>query len=141
MAGFQRLSRLFRGVLGQVVTQLEEGNPRALREAEKAALQEAVCQYNQRLAAQAALVESLRTQAEKTRSRADKLKARITPLVQAQQLEEAGKLALEARNLAGEAAAIQGQMEAADREYRDLTQQRDVYVREARRRLDKLPPQ
>lgn len=135
---FSRLSKLIKGFLSMFISGIEQANPRALLEAEIASFHEAVGQYNKNLAKQAALVERLKGQLEKDKRELEKLKARITALYNAKQMEEAGRVALSAKNLTQQVADIENQFTQAEGLYKNLTKQRDVYVREAQRRIDAI---
>lgn len=134
----ERLSKLMKGFLSLFVSGLEAANPRALLEAEIASLHEAIANYNRNLAKQAAMVERMKGQIERERREVDKLKGRITALYNAKQMEEAGRLALQAKSLAQHLADAEAAYQQAEKMYRDLTAQRDVYVRDARRRIDAI---
>ena len=135
---FSRLSKLIKGFLSMFISGIEQANPRALLEAEIASFHEAVGQYNKNLAKQAALVERLKGQLEKDKRELEKLKSRITALYNAKQMEEAGRVALSAKNLTQQVADIESQYSQAEGLYRNLTKQRDVYVRDAQRRIDAI---
>lgn len=135
---FSRLSKLIKGFLSMFIGGIESANPRALLEAEIASFHEAVGSYNKNLAKQAGLVERMKGQLEKDKRELEKLKARVTALFTAKQMEEAGRLALQAKNLATSVADLEAAYTSAETMYKNLTKQRDVYVREAQRRIDNI---
>lgn len=135
---FERLSKLVKGFLSLFISGLETANPKALLEAEIQALHEAVGNYNKNLAKQASLVERLKTQVEREQREVDRTTAKATALYNAKQLEEAGRLALQLKNLKMTLADNQNQLKQADELYRNLSQQRDVYVREAQKRIENI---
>ncbi|MBI3925752.1 MAG: PspA/IM30 family protein [Armatimonadetes bacterium] len=135
---FERIKKLIKGFLSMFISDLEAAHPRALLEAEITALHEAVANYNTNLAKQAALVERLRGQTEKTRKELDRYTARATAVYQAQQMEEAGRLALMVKTLKQDLTDQQTQLGQADELYKNLTRQRDVYVREAQKRIENI---
>lgn len=135
---FSRLGKLIKGFFSMFISGLETANPKALLEAEIASFQEAVGTYNKGLAQQAALVEKLRGQITRQKAELDKLKARIAALYQAGQKEEAGRLAMQAKSLATQLADNEGQFKQTDDMYRNMTRQRDVYIRDAQRRIDNI---
>lgn len=135
---FNRLSKLIKGFLSMFISNLEMANPKALLEAEIASFHEAVGQYNQNLAKQAALVEKLRGTIEKQKREVDRMKARIQAMVNAKQMEEAGRLALSAKTIQQQLAENETAFSQADQLYKNLTKQRDVYVREAQKRIDAI---
>lgn len=135
---FSRLGKLIKGFFSMFITNLETANPRALLEAEIASFHEAVGTYNKSLAKQAALVEKLRGSNARRKADFDKLKARIAALYQAGQAEEAARLALQAKNLSQEVAQNEADFTQADDLYRNMTKQRDVYIRDAQRRIETI---
>lgn len=135
---FDRLGKLIKGIFSRMLGNLESANPQALLQAEIDSFGEAIANYNKGLAKQAGLVERLKSSNEKDRRELEKLKARITALVNAGQTEEAGRLALQAKNLSTSVADNTAQYEQAELMYKNLTKQRDVYTRETQRRIDSI---
>ena len=135
---FDRLSKLIKGFFSLFIGGLENANPRALLEAEIVSFHEAVGEYNKNLAKQAALVEKLRGAVEKDKREIDKLKGRTQVLVNAKQMEEAGRCALQLKQLSQTVADNEAGFKQADDLYRNLTKQRDVYMRDAQRRIDTI---
>ncbi|MEW6281069.1 MAG: PspA/IM30 family protein [Candidatus Eremiobacterota bacterium] len=135
---FERLGKLIKGFLSLFISGLETANPKALLEAEVVALQEAVANYNKNLAKQAALVERLRAAIEKEKRELERMTAKATALYNAKQLEEAGRYALLVKNMKQSVADNEAQLKQADDMYKNLTKQRDVYVREAQKRIDNI---
>lgn len=135
---FSRLGKLIKGFFSMFISNLETANPKALLEAEIASFQEAVGTYNKSLAQQAALVEKMRNQSAKQRTEFDKLKGKIAILVKSGQQEEAARLALQAKNLSQALAENEAQFKQTDDMYKNMTKQRDVYIRDAQRRIDTI---
>ncbi|MFN8609024.1 MAG: PspA/IM30 family protein [Vulcanimicrobiota bacterium] len=135
---FSRLGKLIKGFFSLFISNLETANPKVLLEAEIASFQEAVGAYNKSLAQQAALVQKLQNQSAKQKSEFEKIKARMTALVKAGQTEEAGRLALQAKNLSQSLAESEAQLASTDAMYKNMVKQRDVYVRDAQRRIDTI---
>jgi phage shock protein A len=135
---FERLAKLVKGFLSLFISGLETANPKALLEAEVQQLQQAVANYNANLAKQAGLVERLKMQIERDRKELDRLTAKATALYNAKQFEEAGRLALTVKNLRQDLADNEAQHKQADELYRNLSSQRDVYVREAKKRIESI---
>lgn len=135
---FDRLSKLIKGFLSLFISGLETANPRALLEAESQGLREAVGNYNKNLARQAGLVERLKMQVQREKQELDRATAQAKALYSAKQMEAAARLALQVKNLNSSLANNQAQLEQADKMYRDLSQKRDVYVREAQKRIDAI---
>lgn len=135
---FSRLGKLIKGFFSMFISNLETANPKALLEAEIASFQEAVGTYNKSLAQQAALVEKMRNQSAKQKTEFEKLKGKIAILVKSGQQEEAGRLALQAKNLSQSLAENETQFAQTDEMYKNMTKQRDVYIRDAQRRIDTI---
>ncbi len=135
---FSRLGKLIKGFFSMFISNLEASNPKALLEAEISSFQEAVATYNKTLAKQAAMVEKLRGLSAKQKGEFERLKARISALFQAGQTEEAARLALQAKTLAQQSADTEAQFTQNDELYRTMTKQRDVYIRDAQRRIDTI---
>ena len=134
---FDRIKKLIRGFFSRFLSNVENANPQVLLEAEADSLREAIASYNMNLAKQAALVEKIRTQADRLRKVVEKNTSRITALFQTNK-EEAGRIALTVKSQKSELADLEGQMAQADELYKNLTRQRDVYVREAQKRIESI---
>ena len=135
---FSRLGKLIKGFFSIFIGGLETANPKALLQAEIDSFQEAIGNYNKGLAKQAGLVERLKGQIEKDKRELEKLKARVTALFNAAQQEEAARVALQAKNLSQSIADNEAQYNQAESMYKNLTKQRDVYSRDAQRRIDNI---
>ncbi|MBS2036557.1 PspA/IM30 family protein [bacterium] len=135
---FSRLGKLIKGFFSLFISNLETANPKVLLEAEIASFQEAVGNYNKSLAQQAALVQKLQNQIARQRAEFEKLKSRLATLVKAGQTEEAGRLALQAKNLSEALAESEAQFANTDGMYKNMVKQRDVYIRDAQRRIDTI---
>ena len=126
---FERLSKLIKGFLSLFISGLETANPKALLEAEVQALHSAVGNYNKNLARQAGLVERLKMQVERDKKEVDRLTAQASALFNAGQMEAAGRgPPAQTPTALADNEAVQ-----AGRRPPQLSQQRDVYVREPRR--------
>lgn len=135
---FARLKKLIKGFFGHFLTKVENANPQVLLEAEAESLREAIATYNKNLAKQAALVEKMKGRSEKLRSQIERLSGRAKALLQARKQKDAGRLALQIKSLKSELSDVEGQVTQADELYKNLTRQRDVYVREARKRIENI---
>ena len=135
---FSRLGKLIKGFFSMFIGNLETSNPKALLQAEMDSFQEAIATYNKGLAKQAGMVERLRGSLEKDKRDLEKLKSRITALANAQQMEEAGRVALQAKQLSQTIADNEAQYQSGESMYKNLTKQRDVYTRDAQRRIDAI---
>lgn len=135
---FGRLFNLVRGFFGLFVSGLEKSNPRAMLESEMLAFQEAVGQYNTNLAKQAGMVERLKGQIASQKKQLDMLTARVTANMASKNMEEAGRCALQAKQLKQDLTENEEQLKAGDEMYGNLNRQRDVYVREAQRKIEAI---
>jgi phage shock protein A len=135
---FGRLWNLVRGFFGLFVSGLEKSNPRAMLEAEIIGFQEAVGQYNSNLAKQAGMVERLKEQIKRQKKELDQLTARTTANYAAKNMEEAGRCALQAKQLKSDLTENEAQLVAAEEMYKNLSRQRDVYVKEAQRKIEAI---
>jgi phage shock protein A len=135
---FGRLFNLVRGFFGLFVSGLEKSNPRAMLEAEIIAFQEAVASYNSNLAKQAGMVERLKEQVKKQKKELDQQTARATANYAAKNMEEAGRAALAAKQLKQDLAENEEQLKASEEMYKNLSRQRDVYVKEAQRKIEAI---
>jgi len=133
---FGRLFNLVRGFFGLFVSGLEKANPRAMLEAEVLAFQEAVAQYNANLAKQAGMVERLKEQIKRQKKELEQATARVTANFAAKNMEDAGRAALTAKQLKSDLTENEEQLRAADEMYKNLSRQRDVYVKEAQRKIE-----
>lgn len=135
---FARIQKLIKGFFSLFISKVENANPRALLEAESQALREAVALYNTNLAKQAAMVEKLKTRAEGLRKTVEQTTGRAKALITSGDQKTAGRLALELKTLKSELSDLEGQVQQADALYVNLTKQRDVYVRDARKRIETI---
>lgn len=133
-----RLWNLVKGFFGLFVRNLENANPQAMLESEMNSFVEAVGAYNSNLAKQAGMVYSLKEQTKREKKELDDLIAKTTALVAAKQTERAGQLALDAKNRKTSYDENVEQLKQAEEMYQSLTRQRDVYVKEAKTRLENI---
>ncbi|HEY3997671.1 MAG TPA: PspA/IM30 family protein [Candidatus Xenobia bacterium] len=135
---FDRLIKLFKGWFGLFVSDLETRNPKALLEAETNALSEAIANYNVNLAKQAALIERLKGQLIRQKKELELTTAKARAVLAAQQMEEAGKLALQVKKLQGEIVDNEAQSKSAEEMYVNLSKQRDIYANDAKSRIEQI---
>jgi phage shock protein A len=135
---FARISKLIKGFFSLFISKVEQANPKALLEAETQALREAVALYNTNLAKQAAMVEKLKGRSEKLRKKIEMTTGRAKALLTSGDQKAAGRLALELKGLRSELSDLEGQTQQADDLYRNLSRQRDVYVRDANKRIESI---
>lgn len=135
---FARISKLIKGFFSLFISKVEQANPKALLEAESQALREAVALYNTNLAKQAAMVEKLKGRSEKLRKKIEMTTGRAKALLAGGDQKAAGRLALELKGLKSELSDLEGQTQQADTLYQNLSRQRDVYVRDANKRIENI---
>jgi phage shock protein A len=135
---FSRLANLFRGFLSLFVSGIEKRNPEALLEVEKENLRAQIAQYNQGLAAHAGMAERLIGQVKRLEAQEQELRARTTANLRAGNKDLAGQLALQLQTVSRELAENRQQAEAADKTYKDLIKARDVSIRAAKDKIEKL---
>ena len=133
-----RLFRIFKGWWLRLIGKAEAANPKALLEAEIAEFQKATATYNENLAKQAGMIERLKSQIAADEKALELLKARAQAAYAAKQMDRAGALALQVKDKSRETEENKVQMKAADELYKNLVRQRDVYVKEARRKIDEV---
>lgn len=133
-----RLAKVFKGFFALFVRKVERGNPRALLEAEILSFNEAVASYNKNLAQQAGLVERLRGQIKRQQKDVETLTARVGANYQAGNMELAGRIAFQLKDVKTELAENEAQLNDGEGMYQNLTRQRDVYVKEAQAKISEI---
>jgi phage shock protein A len=134
----RRLVQLFRGWFGQSVSTLEKRNPGALLELEKAQLRKQIANYNQGLASHAALCERLMSQVRNLETEERQLRASTTAQIRAGNRSAAAESALRLQTARSQLAENRKQMEQAETTYKELLRAREVSVRAAQEKLEKL---
>ncbi len=135
---FKRLGNLVRGFFGLFVSGLEKQNPEALLEVEKENLRKQISQYNQGLASHAALCERLISQVRKLEIEEKDLRAKTAAHLRAGNRDAAGQLALRLQSITTQLTENKEQAEQAEGTYKDLIRARDVAVRAATDKIEKL---
>ncbi|MDP0491362.1 MAG: PspA/IM30 family protein [Verrucomicrobiota bacterium JB023] len=135
---FKRLGNLIKGFFGLFVGNLEKKNPEALLDVEKENLRRQIAEFNKGLAAHAGVVERLITQAKKLDREEDDLRAKTTANLKAGNRDAAGEYALKLKQVQKEHDEVKEQLEAAETRYQELTKARDVSVKEAKEKIDRL---
>jgi phage shock protein A len=135
---FSRLSNLFRGFMSLFVSGLEKRNPEALLEIERENLRTQIAQYNQGLAAHAGMAERLITQVKRLEQQEQELRARTSANLRAGNKELAGQLALQLQTVSRELAENRQQATQADETYKNLIKARDVSIKAAKDKIEKL---
>jgi len=135
---FKRLATLMRGFLGLFVSGLEKANPRALIEAEKENLRHQIGRFNDSLANHAAFVERLMRQVKNLESKDRELAAKATAHLKVGNRKAAGQYALKLKTVREQLEENREQLEAAEQTFKKLVKSRDVSVREAQAKIEKL---
>ncbi len=135
---FQRLKTLFRGFLSLFVTGLEKANPKALIEAEKENLRAQIARFNTNLAQHAGFCERLLRQIKTLEAQEKDLAAKAAAHLRAGNREAAGQYALQLQGVKAQLEENRGQLQDAEKTYQNLIQARDVTVREAKAKIQKL---
>ena len=135
---FKRLANLIKGFLSLFISGLERENPRALIEAEKENLRKQIGIFNDNLASQAGFIERLMRQVKNLEQKEKELTARIAANLKAGNRGVAGQMALELQTVKEQLEENRQQMVAADDTYKKMVKARDVSVREAQEKIEKL---
>ena len=135
---FKRLGNIIRGFFSLFVSGLEKQNPEALLEVEKNNLRAQIGQYNQGLASHAALCERLISQVRRLEVQEKEFRAKTAAHLRAGNREAAGQLALQLQGVTAQLSENKTQAEQAEKTYQDLIRARDVAVRTATDKIEKL---
>lgn len=135
---FRRIGNLIRGFFSLFITGLERQNPEALLEVEKENLRKQIANYNQGLSAHAGLAERLMTQVRKLESDERDLRAKAAANLRAGNRESAGQFALRLQTVQRELGENRGQLEQAEKTYKELIRARDVSVKAAQDKIEAL---
>jgi len=135
---FQRLSNLIRGFFSLFISGLERQNPEALLEVEQENLRKQIGQYNQGLTTHAGLCERLISQVRQLENEQRDLRARTTANLRAGNRDAAAQLALRLQTIDRELDENRGQLEQAEKTYKDLVKARDVAINAAKQKMESL---
>lgn len=135
---FSRIGNLIKGFFSLFISGLEKQNPEALLEVEKENLRKQIGQYNQGLASHAALCERLISQVKKLEAEEKDLRAKTAANLRAGNKDAAGQLALRLQSISAQLVENRAQAEHAESTYRDLIKAREVAVRAAQEKIDRL---
>jgi phage shock protein A len=135
---FQRLKTLLRGFIGLFVTGVEKANPRALIEAEKETLRTQIARFNESLAQHAGFCERLMRQLKSLEATEKDLTAKAAAHLKAGNREVAGQYALQLKTVKSQLEENRGQLKDAEQTYQNLVRARDVTVKEAKAKIEKL---
>ncbi len=135
---FKRISNIFRGFFGLFISGIEKQNPEALMEVEKENLRKQIGQYNQGLASHAGLCERLISQVRKLEAEEKDLRAKTAANLRAGNREAAGQLAVRLQTITQQLTENKTQAEQAEGTYQNLIRAREVAVRAATDKIEKL---
>lgn len=135
---WQRLRTLFRGFLSLFVTGLEKANPKALIEAEKENLRAQIARFNENLAQHAGFCERLMRQIKQLEAQEKELVAKAAANLKVGNRDAAGQYALQLQTVKAQLEENRAQLVEAEKTYQNLLTARDVTVREAKTKIQKL---
>ncbi len=135
---FSRIANLFRGFLSLFISGLERQNPKALIEAEKENLRKQIARFNDNLANHAGFCERLLRQVKNLEAQERDLAAKAAANLKVGNRNAAGQYALQLKTVKDQLEENRKQLEAAEDTYKKLVQSRDVSVRDAQDKIEKL---
>lgn len=135
---FTRLWNIVRGFFSLFIKGLESQNPQALIEVEKENLRAQIARFNEHLANHAAFTEKLMRQVRNLKDKERELVAKITANAKAGNRAIAGQLALTLQTVKQQLAENEEQCAMAEKTFKDLEKSRDVSLREAQQKIEKL---
>ena len=134
----KRLTNLIKGFFGLFIGDLEKKNPEALLEVEKENLRKQISEFNKGLANHAGLCERLMSRVRTLEKQYDELRAKTSANLKAGNKKLAGQYALQLKEVTREMDSNEKQLEEAEARYKELINARDVSVKEARTKIEKL---
>jgi phage shock protein A len=135
---FSRMANLLRGFLGLFISGLERQNPKALIEAEKENLRQQIARFNENLAGHAGFCERLLRQVKNLEAQEKDLAAKAAANLKVGNRNAAGQYALQLKTVKEQLEENRRQLEAAEATYKKLVVSRDVTVRDAQEKIEKL---
>lgn len=135
---FKRIGNIIKGFFLRLIGKAEAANPEALLEVEKENLRKQIGEFNKGLATHAALVERLIARVKKLDNDEQELRAKTAANLKAGNREVAGQHALKLKAVDKEHDEMRGQLEDAEKRYKELVKARDVSVKEAKARIESL---
>jgi phage shock protein A len=135
---FQRFSNLVRGFFSLFISGLERQNPEALLEVEQENLRKQIGQYNTGLATHAGLCERLISQVRQLENEQRDLRAKATANLRAGNRDAAAQYALRLQTVDRELDENRGQLDQAEKTYKDLVKARDLAISTARTKIESL---
>ena len=135
---FSRIANLFKGFLSLFVSGLERQNPKALIEAEKENLRAQIARFNENLANHAGFAERLLRQVKNLEAQEREYAAKAAANLKVGNRNAAGQYALQLKTVKEQLDENRKQLEAAEDTYKKLVKSRDVAVRDAQEKIEKL---
>ena len=135
---FSRIANLFKGFLSLFISGLERQNPKALIEAEKENLRTQIARFNENLANHAGFCERLLRQVKNLETQERELAAKAAANLKVGNRNAAGQYALQLKTVKEQLEENRKQLEAAEATYKKLVKSRDVSVRDAQDKIEKL---
>lgn len=135
---FRRIKNLFKGFIGLFIGGIERKNPEALLDVEKENLRRQIGEFNKGLATHAGLVERLLAQAKKLEAEEKDLRARTKAMLNAGNRETAAEHALRLQAVEKQHDEVATQLADAETRYKELIRARDVSVKSARDKIERL---
>lgn len=135
---FSRIANLFRGFLSLFISGLERQNPKALIEAERENLRVQMARFNDNLANHAGFAERLLRQVKNLEAQERELASKAAANLKVGNRAAAGQYALQLKTVKEQLEENRRQLEAAEDTYKKLVKSRDVSVREAQEKIERL---
>jgi phage shock protein A len=135
---FKRITTLLKGFASLFISGIEKSNPKALIEAEKENLRSQIARFNDNLASHAGFVERLLRQVKSLESKEKELTARVSAHIKAGNRAVAGQVAMELQTVKSQLEENRTQLAASEETYQKLVKTRDVAIKEAHSKIEKL---
>ena len=135
---FKRIANLFKGFIGLFIGGLERKNPEALLELERENMRRQIGDFNRGLASHAGLVERLISQVKSLDAEEKELRAKTKALLSAGNREASAEYALRLQGVDKQHDELATQLADAEKRYKELIRARDVSIKNARDKIEKL---
>ena len=135
---WRRISNLIKGFLSLFISGIERENPRALIEAEKENLRKQIARFNDNLATHAGFCERLMRQVKNLEAQERDLAAKAAANLKVGNRGVAGQYALQLKTIKEQLEENRSQLQAAEETFKKLVLARDVSVKEAHEKIEKL---
>ncbi len=135
---WSRIRTLFSGFLSLFIGGIEKQNPRALIEAEKENLRKQIARFNDNLATHAGFCERLMRQIKNLEQQDRQLAAKAAANLKVGNRNAAGQYALQLKTVKEQLDENSAQLMTAEETYKKLVQSRNVAVRDAQDKIEKL---